>query len=538
MESSLLTIITLLPLVGAIALLIVGRGEHPNANNLRWTALIFSLATLALSLAILFGFDSQRGLQFETNKEWISAFDLGVRYHLAVDGLSLWLVILTTFLMPVTLIASWHSVHSRLREFLVCMLVLETGMIGVFVAMDMFLFYLFWEVMLVPMYLLIGIWGGERRIYAAVKFVIYTVVGSLLMLAAIIALYYMHGTATGNFTFDIAAITNDLHSGAFHLSDPQQRWLFWGFALAFLIKVPLFPFHTWLPDAHVEAPTAGSVILAGVLLKMGTYGLMRFNLPMFPDASRAYATVICTLAVIGIIYGALVAMVQPDMKKLVAYSSVSHLGFVVLGIFSFTEQGMQGALYQMLNHGISTGALFIMVGMVYDRRHTRMIAEFGGLANVMPVFSALFLVVTLSSIALPLLNGFVGEFLILVGTFTSKELPHAITFASFAALGMILSAVYMLWMYQRVIYGEVTNPENKKLTDINFREKLALAPLIALIFVMGIYPTFFLARSSRDISMIVNAVNPTAITKAEAAEDEVAESAETINKEGQEEPGE
>jgi NADH-quinone oxidoreductase subunit M len=282
--------------------------------------------------------------------------------------------------------------------------------------------------------------------------------------------------------------------------------------------VPLFPFHTWLPDAHVEAPTAGSVILAGVLLKMGTYGLLRFNLPMFPHASQAYSTVICTLAVIGIIYGALVAMVQPDMKKLVAYSSVSHLGFVVLGIFSFTEQGMQGALYQMLNHGVSTGALFIMVGMIYDRRHTRMIAEFGGIANVMPVFSVLFLIVTLSSIALPLLNGFVGEFLILVGTFTSKQLPYAIAFASFASLGMILSAVYMLWMYQRVIYGEVTNPENKKLKDINLREKLALAPLIALIFFMGIYPTFFLARSSRDISVIKNAVNPSDFGRQTTAE--------------------
>lgn len=538
MESALLTIITLLPLVGALVLIVIGRGKHPNENNLRWTTLIFSLATFVISLAILFGFDSQRGLQFETNKEWISAFNLGVRYHLAVDGLSLWLVILTTFIVPVTLIAAWNSVHSRLREFLVCMLILETGMIGVFVAMDMFLFYLFWEVMLVPMYLLIGIWGGERRIYAAVKFVIYTVVGSLLMLAAIIALYYMHGGATGNFTFDIAAITSDLRSGAFRLSDPQQRWLFWGFALAFLIKVPLFPFHTWLPDAHVEAPTAGSVILAGVLLKMGTYGLLRFNLPMFPVASRAYATVICTLAVIGIIYGALVAMVQPDMKKLVAYSSVSHLGFVVLGIFSFTEQGMQGALYQMLNHGISTGALFIMVGMVYDRRHTRMIAEFGGLANVMPIFSALFLVVTLSSIALPLLNGFVGEFLILVGTFTSSVLPNAITFASFASLGMILSAVYMLWMYQRVIYGEVTNPENQRLTDINSREKLALAPLIALIFVMGVYPTFFLARSSTAIVAIKNFVNPTEISKDTATENQLAKSAETIVKEEQEKPGE
>ena len=501
MESSLLTIITVLPLVGAIALLVVGRGERPNENAMRWTALVFTLATFALSLLIPIGFRAGGGLQFVIDRPWISAFDLGVRYHMGVDGLSLWLVVLTTFIVPVALISSWHSVHKRLREFLICILALETGMIGVFVAMDLFLFYLFWEVMLVPMYFLIGVWGGERRIYAAVKFVIYTVVGSLLMLAGIIALYYMHGTATGNFTFDIVSITNDLKSGSFIISSHDQRWLFWAFALAFLVKVPLFPFHTWLPDAHVEAPTAGSVILASVLLKMGTYGLMRFNLPMFPDASRAYSTLICTLAVIGIIYGALVAMVQPDMKKLVAYSSVSHLGFVVLGIFSFTEQGMQGALYQMLNHGISTGALFILVGMVYDRRHTRMIAEFGGLANVMPIFSTLFLVVTLSSIALPLLNGFVGEFLILVGTFTSS-IPQAKLFTAIAALGMILSAVYMLWMYQRVIYGEVHNEENRKLVDLNGRERLALAPLILLIFLMGIYPSLFLSRSRGAIENI------------------------------------
>lgn len=538
MESLLLTIITVLPLVGALALIIIGRGEHPDEKNLKWTALFFSLATFVLSLGILIGYKPSGGLQFELNKEWISAFSLGVRYHVGVDGLSLWLVLLTTFIVPVALIASWNSVHSRLREFLICLLALETGMIGVFIAQDMFLFYLFWEVMLVPMYLLIGVWGGERRIYAAVKFVIYTVVGSLLMLAGIIALYYLHGGATGNFTFDIAVITSNLKSGSFSLSDPQQRWLFWAFALAFLIKVPLFPFHTWLPDAHVEAPTAGSVILAGVLLKMGTYGLMRFNLPMFPDASHAYATLICTLAVIGIIYGALVAMVQPDMKKLVAYSSVSHLGFVVLGIFSFTEQGMQGALYQMLNHGVSTGALFILVGMVYDRRHTRMIAEYGGIANVMPVYSALFLVVTLSSIALPLLNGFVGEFLILVGTFTSQQLPYAKVFASFASLGMILSAVYMLWMYQRVIYGEVNNEENKKLTDLNGRERLALAPMIILIFVMGVYPSYFLSRSSNAIAAIKYFVNPSSIVKESATDNHLAKTKGSLANEEHEKKGE
>ncbi len=518
MNSYLLTILILLPLVGAVMIGMIGRGEHPNEKPLKWTALIFALLTFALSLLIPLRFDSAGGLQFETNVAWINAFDLGVGYHVGVDGLSLWLVVLTTFLVPVALISSWNSIHHRLREYLICMLALETGMIGVFAAMDMFLFYLFWEVMLVPMYFLIGVWGGERRIYAAVKFVLYTVVGSLLMLAAIIAVYYLHGKTTGVFTFDMVTITNHLRSGEFVLSLREQIWLFWGFALAFLIKVPLFPFHTWLPDAHVEAPTAGSVILAGVLLKMGTYGLMRFNLPMFPDASLQYARLISILAVIGIIYGALVAMVQPDLKKLVAYSSVSHLGFVVLGIFSFTDQGLQGALYQMLNHGVSTGALFMIVGMIYDRRHTRLIAEFGGLANVMPVFAALFLVVTLSSIALPLLNGFVGEFLILIGTYTSSLLPHARWFGALAALGMILSAVYMLWMYQRVVMGEVKNSQNETLTDLDGRERLALAPMILLIFVMGIYPSLFLSRSDKAISAIRARVHPASQVKEATAE--------------------
>jgi NADH-quinone oxidoreductase subunit M len=502
MNGYVLTIITLLPLAGAVALLVVGRGEESKENALKWTALLFSVATFIISLALPIGFNKDGNLQFETNVEWISAFKLGVRYHIGVDGLSLWLVILTTLLVPLALISSWNSIHKRLREFLISMLALETGMIGVFVAMDMFLFYLFWEVMLIPMYFLIGVWGGERRIYAAVKFVIYTVIGSLLMLAGIIALYYLHGSATLNYTFDIVTITNDVKTHALNLDLYTQNLLFWAFALAFLIKVPLFPFHTWLPDAHVEAPTAGSVLLAGVLLKMGTYGLMRFNLPIFSDAAHQWSVLISSLAVTGIIYGALVAMVQPDLKKLVAYSSVSHLGFVVLGIFSFTDQGMQGALYQMLNHGISTGALFVIVGMVYDRRHTRLIAEFGGLANVMPVFSTFFMIITLSSIALPLLNGFVGEFLILIGTFTSTLLPYAKLFASLAALGMILSAVYMLWMFQRVVFGEVRNPSNLNLSDLNFREKLVLTPIALLVLVMGVYPNVFLAATDHTIRSI------------------------------------
>ena len=509
MSGYILTIITLLPLAGAIIVILMGRNQNEGA--LKWTALLFSLTTFFVSLALPFGFNKNAGLQFETNVEWINAFKLGVRYHVAIDGLSLWLIVLTTFLVPLALASSWNSIHKRQREFLAAMLALETGMLGVFVAMDMFLFYLFWEVMLVPMYFLIGVWGGERRIYAAIKFVIYTVVGSLLMLAGIIALYYLHGTATLNYTFDIATITHDVQTHALILDPGTQSWLFWAFALAFLIKVPLFPFHTWLPDAHVEAPTAGSVLLAGVLLKMGTYGLMRFNLPIFPEASHQWAVLISALAVVGIIYGALVAMVQPDLKKLVAYSSVSHLGFVVLGIFSFTDQGMQGALYQMLNHGISTGALFLIVGMIYDRRHTRLIAEFGGLAHVMPVFSTFFMVVTLSSIALPLLNGFVGEFLILIGTFTSTQLPNAKLFASFAASGMILSAVYMLWMFQRVIFGEVRNPSNLKLADLSAREKLVLAPIAVLVLLMGVYPTVFLSRTDQAIQSIREALTPAAV---------------------------
>src|SRR5215813_10481524 len=492
----LLTIIIFLPAAGALPLLLTPGGERANEAVQKWIALGFALATFALSLALPFGMSST-GLSYDQKIPWIRAFDFGINYHVGIDGLSLWLVLLRTFLVPLALISSWNAIHYRLREFLVAMLALETGMIGVFAAMDLVVFYLFWEVMLVPMYFLIGVWGGERRIYAAIKFVIYTVAGSLLMLAGIIALYYLHGAATNNYTFDIPAITAGLKLHP--LPADAQRWLFWGFGLAFLIKVPLFPFHTWLPDAHVEAPTAGSVLLAGVLLKMGTYGLMRFNLPLFPDASREFAPLIATLAVVGIIYGALVAMVQPDMKKLVAYSSVSHLGFVVLGIFSFTEQGMQGALYQMLNHGISTGALFMIVGMIYDRRHTRLISEYGGLGRIMPVYSSLFAVVMFSSIALPMLNGFVGEFLVLIGTFTSSQLPHARLFASLASLGMILSATYMLLMYQRVIFGETRNPDNLKLADLNGRERLVLAPVIILIFVMGIYPSLFLSRSTAAV---------------------------------------
>jgi NADH-quinone oxidoreductase subunit M len=491
-------LITFLPVAGA-ALLLFMRKASPGA--IRNIALIVSLLTLLLSLPLFSNFDSSSpGMQFEQSVPWIPS--LGVQYHVGIDGISLFLVLLTTVLTPIAILSSWNSIEKRVREYYLFMLMLETGMIGVFVALDLFLFYVFWEVMLVPMYFLIGVWGGQRRIYAAVKFFLYTMVGSVLMLVAIIALYFLNGATT----FDFPSILANLQSGNLVLNPSQQYWLFLAFFFAFAIKVPLFPLHTWLPDAHVEAPTAGSVILAGVLLKMGTYGIVRFCLPMFPEATRELTPLISLLAVVGIIYGALVAMVQTDIKKLVAYSSVSHLGFVVLGIFALNEQGLQGAMYQMLNHGISTGALFLLVGMIYDRRHTRLIDEFGGLATPLPVFSTIFMIVTFSSIGLPMLNGFVGEFLILLGAFETNR-----TFAIVATSGVILSAVYMLWMYQRVIFGEVTNPKNKKLADLDFREKLILLPLVALIFWMGIYSQSFLRKMDTSVNHVLRHLKSSAV---------------------------
>ena len=490
MPYSILTLITFLPVAGAVLLLFMRKASTGAIRNI---ALIVSLLTLLLSLPLFSKFDSSiRGMQFEQSVPWIPS--LGVQYHVGIDGISLFLVLLTTVLTPIAILSSWNSIEKRVREYYLFMLMLETGMIGVFVALDLFLFYVFWEVMLVPMYFLIGVWGGQRRIYAAVKFFLYTMVGSVLMLVAIIALYFLNGATT----FDFPLILANLQSGTLVLSTTQQHWFFLAFFFAFAIKVPLFPLHTWLPDAHVEAPTAGSVILAGVLLKMGTYGIVRFCLPMFPEATRELTPFISLLAVVGIVYGALVAMVQTDIKKLVAYSSVSHLGFVVLGIFALNEQGLQGAMYQMLNHGISTGALFLLVGMIYDRRHTRLIDEFGGLATPLPVFSTIFMIVTFSSIGLPMLNGFVGEFLILLGAFNAN-----VTFAVVATSGVILSAVYMLWMYQRVIFGEVTNPKNKKLVDLDFREKLILFPLVALIFWMGIYSESFLRKMDTSVNQVL-----------------------------------
>jgi len=491
--SHLLTILILLPVAGAFALVLYSFASSRRDEHYRWIALITTLATFAASLLLLKGLGAS-GAEFrlEENVSWIGS--IGARYHIGVDGISLWLVLLTTLLMPIAVLSSWTAIHKRQLSYYVFLLILESAMIGVFVSLDLLLFYLFFEATLIPMFFLIGIWGGERRIYASVKFIIYTMVGSLLMLVGIITLYFTYHT------FDYVALLQAMAANP--LPAQVEFLLFVAFALAFCIKVPLFPFHTWLSDAHTEAPTAGSVILAGVLLKMGTYGLLRFNLALFPDQSRRWAWLIITLAVIGIIYGALVAMVQPDVKRLVAYSSVSHMGFVVLGLFSFTELGMQGALYQMLNHGVSTGALFLFVGFIYERRHTRMISEFGGLAKPMPWFSTLFVIASLSSIGLPFLNGFVGEFLILIGTWTSRAVSHSWIVTMLAATGVIWAAVYMLWMLQRVIFGPVTNEENASLPDLNRRELGLIFPLLVLMLFMGVYPRVFLDRSKASVETI------------------------------------
>jgi NADH-quinone oxidoreductase subunit M len=498
MQNYLLTILILLPVVGAATAVVYSLTPGAKESHHRWIALGFTTVLFIVSLLLIKGSGGGLGaFRFEENYSWIAA--IGARYHLGVDGISLWLVVLTTLLMPIAVLSSWTAVTRRQMTYYALMLLLESAMIGVFVSLDLLLFYLFFEASLVPMFFLIGIWGGERRIYAAVKFFIYTAVGSLLMLVGIIALYFIHQQATGIGTFDYAVLTEALRANVLAISPRAEFWLFLAFAFAFCIKVPLWPLHTWLPDAHTEAPTAGSVILAGVLLKMGTYGLLRFNFGLFPNASRQFAPIMITLAVIGIIYGALVAMVQPDVKRLVAYSSVSHMGFVVLGLFSFTEQGMQGALYQMLNHGVSTGALFLFVGMIYERRHTRMISDFGGLARPMPWFSALFVIASLSSIGLPFLNGFVGEFLIMLGAWTSTAVNRPWIVTMLAGTGVIWAAVYMLWMLQRVVFGTKTSDVNARLHDLNAREIGLMLPLMALMLFMGVYPQPFLSRSRASI---------------------------------------
>ena len=485
-----ISLLLLLPLIGALVLLLIPRQQRQTLFTL---ALLSSIAAFVLSLRLFQAFDPGAGeMQFVERIPWMPSFGIG--YIVGIDGISLFLVLLTTFLMPLAIVASW-SVQERIKEYLFFMLVLETGMLGAFVALDLFLFYVFWEVMLVPMYFLIGVWGGTRRIYAALKFVVYTMAGSLPMLVAIIYLASRYAHVNQVMTFDLLQLYN------LRLPANEQIWLFLAFGLSFAIKVPLFPFHTWLPDAHVEAPTAGSVILAGVLLKMGTYGFLRFAMPLFPDAALVLTPMIIALAVIGIIYGAGVAMMQPDLKKLVAYSSVSHLGFVMLGLFALNIQGIQGGIYQMVSHGLSTGALFLLVGMLYDRRHTRMIADFGGLWQQLPVFSVLFLIVTFASIGLPGLNGFIGEFLILLGAFSVKP-----GWTAAAATGVILGAIYMLWMFRRVFFGPMTHPENQKLSDLNRRELLILAPVIALILIMGIYPQPFLSRMKPSVDVTLQRI--------------------------------
>jgi NADH-quinone oxidoreductase subunit M len=516
MQNHLLTILILLPVVGAATAVVYSLTPGARESHHRWIALGFTTLSFLISLLLISGSGAALGsFRFEENVSWIAA--IGARYHLGVDGISLWLVVLTTLLMPIAVLSSWTAITKRQMIYYALMLLLESAMIGVFVSLDLLLFYLFFEASLVPMFFLIGIWGGERRIYAAVKFFIYTAVGSLLMLVGIIAIYFIHQQATGIGTFDYAVLMESLRSRLMVIAPRTELFLFLAFAFAFCIKVPLWPFHTWLPDAHTEAPTAGSVILAGVLLKMGTYGLLRFNFGLFPNASRQMAPLVITLAVIGIIYGALVAMVQPDVKRLVAYSSVSHMGFVVLGLFSFTEQGMQGALYQMLNHGVSTGALFLFVGMIYERRHTRMISDFGGLARPMPWFSTLFVIASLSSIGLPFLNGFVGEFLIMLGAWTSAAVSHAWIVTMLAGTGVIWAAVYMLWMLQRVVFGTRTSEVNAKLSDLNAREIGLMLPLLALMLFMGVYPQPFLSRSRASIEAARQTVTGPSVGSANVA---------------------
>ena len=502
MNFPILTTLIVLPILGAVLLLLV-RDDEQGARVVRGIALIVSLLVFAESLLLWIQFTpTAAGFQFVERHAWIPRF--GIAYQVGIDGISLLLVVLTAFLTPIALVGSWGSIHKRLKAFCIFMLLLESAMIGVFVSTDLFLFYVFWDAMLVPMYFLIGVWGYERRIYAAVKFILYTMAGSVLMLLAILGLAYLHSTSAGSYSFDLTRL--------YELEVPAhlQFWFFLAFALAFAIKVPLFPFHTWLPDAHVEAPTAGSVILAGVLLKMGTYGLVRFAFPLFPNAAEFFAPYLAFLAITGIIYGALVAMVQPDMKKLVAYSSVSHLGFVVLGIAAMNVYGVEGAVYQMLNHGVSTGGLFLIVGMLSDRRHTRLIAEYGGLKKVMPRLVAVFLIVTLSSIGLPGLNGFVGEFLILLGAFRWDAKT-----AVFAATGVILSATYMLWMFQRVNYGAVSNEKNAALPDLQPREWCAIAPIIVAAVIMGVAPNLFLRSIEPSVERLISQVAPARVRAGE-----------------------
>lgn len=488
-----LTLLILLPAAGAVMLALIPRRR---SELLYPTAITLSLLPLAVAGYVVWEFaTAEAGFQFTEKVLWFEPW--GVSYFVGVDGISLLLVALTAFLMPISLLAS-ASISDFRKGYFVSMLALETGLLGTFLALDLLVFFVFFEVALVPMYLIIGLWGGERRVYAAVKFFLYTALGSALMFASILAIALIAGDRTGTPTFDYTALLS------LDLPYATQMWLFWGFAAAFAIKVPLFPFHTWLPDAHVEAPTAGSILLAGVLLKLGTYGFIRFNLALFPEATVDMVPVLVVLAVIGIIYGAVVATVQPDLKRLVAYSSVSHLGFVVLGIFALTSSSLQGGVIQMVNHGLTTGALFLLVGIIYDRRHTRLIADYGGIAKVMPFFAGFFLFVAFASIGLPGLNGFVGEFLILTGSYLS--LPGA---AIIAAFGVVLAAVYLLWAYERVFTGPVTNEQNSILSDLAPREWAALLPIVALILYLGLYPKPALQRIEPSVDALLQRIEAT-----------------------------
>ena len=494
-SNHILSIVLFVPLAGAIALLFLPK---ENKNLIRLMANLVAFAGFLVSVPLVFWFDSTNGdFQFVERASWIPS--IGASYALGIDGISLLLIMLTTVLGFLAVLSSWTAIEDRLKEYYVFLLLLQTGMLGVFMANDFFLFYVFWEVMLVPMYFLIGIWGGPRKLYAAIKFFVYTLVGSVLMLLGILTVYFWNHGQTGEYTFDIVTLSN------VNMPASYQLWVFLAFFVGFAIKVPMFPFHTWLPDAHVEAPTAGSVILAGVLLKMGTYGFVRFSLPMLPDASSdpRIVSFMLTLSIVGIIYGALVSLMQKDWKKLVAYSSVSHLGFCTLGIFALNPNGLSGSILQQINHGISTGALFLIVGIIYERRHTREISEFGGLSTVMPVYAILFMIVAMSSLGLPTLNGFIGEFVILQGAYEVSWV-----WAALGVSGIVLGACYMLWLYQRTMFGTVENPKNKVLKDLSFREVMTLVPLIIWAFWIGLYPKPFFKVLEKPVAAIVQRVRP------------------------------
>ncbi len=493
LNEHLLTVVLFEPLVGAFLILFLRR---ENKAAIRWLANITAFVGFLVSLPLVFRYQADVGdFQFQEKFDWIPS--IGAKYFLGIDGISLLLIMLTTVLGFLAILSSWSYIQERVKEYYVLFLLLQTGMLGVFMSLDFVLFYVFWEVMLVPMYFIIGVWGHERKLYAAIKFFLYTLVGSVLILLGILALYFNYHQKTGIYTFDYTELIK------VSLPVTWEMWVFWAFFVGFAIKVPMFPFHTWLPDAHVEAPTAGSVILAGILLKMGTYGFIRFSLPLLPTASRKYVWAMAALSIVAIIYGALVCMMQKDMKKLIAYSSVSHLGFCTLGIFALNPQGLSGSVLQQVNHGISTGALFLIVGLLYERRHTREIVQFGGLSTPMPNFAALYMIITLSSLGLPLLNGFIGELVILQGAWQVSK-----TWAAWAVAGIVLGAAYLLWLYQRTMLGEVKNPANVALRDVNLREAMTLIPLVLWAFWIGIYPKPYFRILDKPVAQLVQRVNP------------------------------